>query len=268
MDERNDPDGAKTPTPAESEPAVKAVAQQLAESIVSPPLVPAMEPMRDAVAIAAEPARATGPAARVGSVFGAAFGAVLRTRLADAGAVLIKGIVPVFATTVAIAGGIAAGSLLTGHFASEPRGATTQEVAALQSRIAKLESELGTIRTSVDAKATGGQLAKIAERIDRAERAQAEPAAKLAKLSETVERLEKADVTGAIAPDAKPAQPPIIQGWSVRDVYDGVAVVQSRYGLIEVERGDALPGLGRVEAIRKQDGRWLVVTAKGLIVQR
>jgi hypothetical protein len=260
MDERND--GAKTP--AESEPAVKAVAQHQAAAIVSPPLVPAMEPMRDAVAIAADPAGDTGPAARVGSVFAAA----LRTRVADAGAVLIKGIVPVFATTVAIAGGIVAGSLLTGHLAAESRGATTQQVAALQSRIAQLESELGTIRTSMDAKATGGQLAKIAERIDRAERAQAEPAAKLAKLSETVERLEKADVTGAIAPDAKPAQPPIIQGWSVRDVYDGVAVVQSRYGLIEVERGDALPGLGRVEAIRKQDGRWLVVTPKGLIVQR
>ena len=28
------------------------------------------------------------------------------------------------------------------------------------------------------------------------------------------------------------------------------------------------PGLGRVDAIRKQDGRWVVVTSKGLIVAR
>ena len=37
-------------------------------------------------------------------------------------------------------------------------------------------------------------------------------------------------------------------------------------GIIEVDQGDMVPGLGRVEAIRKQDGRWVVVTSKGLIV--
>jgi hypothetical protein len=26
-----------------------------------------------------------------------------------------------------------------------------------------------------------------------------------------------------------------------------------------------VPGLGRVDAIRKQDGRWIVVTSKGVI---
>ena len=37
-------------------------------------------------------------------------------------------------------------------------------------------------------------------------------------------------------------------------------------GIIEVDQGDMVPGLGRVDAIRKQDGRWVVVTSKGLIV--
>ena len=32
--------------------------------------------------------------------------------------------------------------------------------------------------------------------------------------------------------------------------------------------GDPVPGLGRIDAIRKQDGRWVVVTSKGLIVAR
>jgi hypothetical protein len=27
-----------------------------------------------------------------------------------------------------------------------------------------------------------------------------------------------------------------------------------------------VPGLGRVEAIRKQDGRWVVLTSKGLVM--
>jgi hypothetical protein len=29
-----------------------------------------------------------------------------------------------------------------------------------------------------------------------------------------------------------------------------------------------VPGVGRVDAIRKQDGHWVVVTSKGLIVGR
>ena len=37
-------------------------------------------------------------------------------------------------------------------------------------------------------------------------------------------------------------------------------------GVIEVEPGDVVPGLGRIEAIRRQDGHWVVVTSKGLIV--
>ncbi len=37
-------------------------------------------------------------------------------------------------------------------------------------------------------------------------------------------------------------------------------------GIIEVDQGDMIPGLGRVDAIRKENGRWVVVTSKGLIV--
>jgi hypothetical protein len=39
-------------------------------------------------------------------------------------------------------------------------------------------------------------------------------------------------------------------------------------GVIEVDQGDMIPGIGRVDAIKKQDGRWVVVTSKGLIVSR
>jgi len=38
--------------------------------------------------------------------------------------------------------------------------------------------------------------------------------------------------------------------------------------MMEVEAGETVPGLGRIEAIRRQDGRWVVVTARGLVVQR
>jgi hypothetical protein len=35
--------------------------------------------------------------------------------------------------------------------------------------------------------------------------------------------------------------------------------------MVEVETGDVLPSLGRIEAIRRQDGRWVVITSKGMI---
>ncbi len=38
--------------------------------------------------------------------------------------------------------------------------------------------------------------------------------------------------------------------------------------MIEVGVGDALPGGGRVEDIRRHDGRWIVVTSRGLVTMR
>src|SRR6266508_5199249 len=63
-----------------------------------------------------------------------------------------------------------------------------------------------------------------------------------------------------------PKQPGAVEGWILRDVQRGTALIEGRMGLIEVDQGDVVPGLGRIEAIRKQDGRWVVVTSKGLIL--
>ena len=59
-----------------------------------------------------------------------------------------------------------------------------------------------------------------------------------------------------------------VDGWVLRDVSRGAALIEGRSGLYEVLAGDPVPGLGRVDAIRKQDGRWVVVTSRGLIVAR
>jgi hypothetical protein len=58
----------------------------------------------------------------------------------------------------------------------------------------------------------------------------------------------------------------VVEGWVLRKAARDIALVQSRYGIIEVEPGDRLPGIGRVEEIKRQDGRWVLVTPKGLIV--
>ena len=58
----------------------------------------------------------------------------------------------------------------------------------------------------------------------------------------------------------------MIDGWTVRHVSRGVAIIQGRrMGAIEVEAGDVVPGVGRIESIRRQDGRWIVLTSNGMI---
>jgi hypothetical protein len=70
------------------------------------------------------------------------------------------------------------------------------------------------------------------------------------------------------APKPEVARLPTVEGWVLRDVGNGSALIEGRQGIFEVYAGDPIPGLGRIDAIRKQDGRWVVVTTKGLIVAR
>lgn len=126
------------------------------------------------------------------------------------------------------------------------------------------------------AKASTSQVGKIGDRLDRIEKAQAEPNAKIARLSEALDKLRAQpapaaapETTGSIAePKPEPKKPPVVQGWVLRDVQSGIALVQGPQGLFDVEAGDPLPGLMKVEAIRREAGRWVVVTNKGWIVAR
>ncbi len=157
--------------------------------------------------------------------------------------------------------------------------AAAEQNKTIENAIAKLNADLASLKSgnsgnSAQAGKLADRLEKLNDRIDRVEKAQAEPAAKLAKLSETVEKLRAADATASVAPTPAPvpaAQPnrlPIVDGWVLRQVLDGAATVEGRQGIFEVIPGDPLPGVGRVDAIRRQDGRWVVVTSRGLIVAR
>ena len=164
--------------------------------------------------------------------------------------------------------------------------------------MARLDAEIVELKASLEhnSKTTTGRSTRPATASTRSKGA--EPAAKLAKLSETVDKLRAAqastttaaaapapakEVTGSIpqqqaaaAPAPTPAAPPkpevarlpTVEGWVLRDVANGSALIESRRGMYEVYAGDPIPGLGRVDAIRRQDGRWVVVTSKGLIVAR
>ena len=151
-----------------------------------------------------------------------------------------------------------------------------EDVQALKENIVQARVELAALKLSIESANRNAmtQFTRIGERIDRA---QAEPAAKLNKAIDALERVSHGeaaavgkDVTGTIAPPAGGANQAgkvgAVEGWVVRDVRRGTALIEGRMGLVEVEQGDVVPGLGRVDAIRRQDGRWVVVTARGLIM--
>jgi hypothetical protein len=180
-----------------------------------------------------------------------------------------------------------------GHSADRAVGAKAEiadanTVQALKAQIA----ELNALKASLDASTRGSsaQIGKLADRLDRLEHAQAEPTAKLAHISDAIDRLEKRtaalpaaapETTGSIA--TNPPPPPAAQAagaattdaklpsnvlheWVVQGVQNGRALVENRYGgMFDVAMGSILPGLGRVDAIKRQDGEWIVVTPRGLI---
>jgi hypothetical protein len=56
-----------------------------------------------------------------------------------------------------------------------------------------------------------------------------------------------------------------IAGWTVREVYSGTATLEGPDGIRRAARGDTVPRVGRVKAILRWDGRWIVVTSSGVI---
>jgi len=133
------------------------------------------------------------------------------------------------------------------------------------------------------------RIAKLSETVDRLRAAPAAAPA-VAAVAPAASSAAK-ETTGSIAPaqqaaattavpkteakiEAKPdtktevGRLPTVEGWVLRDVAYGSALIDGRRGTYEVYAGDTIPGLGRVDAIRRQDGRWVVVTSRGLIVAR
>ena len=188
----------------------------------------------------------------------------------------IAAVVAIAAAVGAIGGALATAGV--GHFTKNDPAATVaaanaaEQARSLEGAIGKINADISALKSS-----SAAQSAKIVERIDRVEKAQAEPAAKLAKLNEAVEKLRAPAPAAASAPETtgsiktaapQPNRLPVVEGWTLRDVYDGTATVAGRQGIFDVIPGDPLPGVGRVDAIRRQDGRWVVITSRGLIVGR
>jgi len=148
---------------------------------------------------------------------------------------------------------------------------TSVILRALKSEVA----ELTALKSSLDGSVrnANAQFATIADRLDRVERASTQ----LTHIAETVDRLARInplpETTGSIASGAAPAPPAepkitdrIVADWVVQDVHGDRALVENRNGgLFEIGAGSVLPGLGRVEGVKRQDGQWVVLTARGVI---
>jgi hypothetical protein len=212
--------------------------------------------------------------------------------------------VAVLATVAGALGGALATASL-GHILGDDAARAGNRT--FEASVARIDADILNLKLSVDRTSRMGmsQFNKTSDRLDKVEKAQLEPTAKLAKLSEAVEKLRiappvvQAAVTAAAAPvpvAATPAQIaakevtasitapaaaasanspkvevarlPTMEDWVLRGVLNGAALIEGRRGIFEVYAGDAVPGAGRVDAIRRQEGRWVVVTSKGLIVGR
>lgn len=171
----------------------------------------------------------------------------------------------------------------------------SDEVKSLKAEIASLQKTLdgakGDAATKIEglnarleqSKQDAAQLAQLRERLDRFEKfAQTDktPAAKRDEPETTGsvgrDPRRAADQQAAARPEtpAQPVQdasrdaPKVVRNWQVRDVQHGIALLEGRDGMIEVMRGSRAPGMGRVRSIERRDGQWVVVTDKGVVLER
>lgn len=160
-------------------------------------------------------------------------------------------------TIAACIGAVIGALAMNGMASPRPDAAAQSERQAMRQSIDQLNKQIATLKAEVDAgtKSARSQIAKISERLNRPP----EPA-----------------TTGSIAPGpaaAVPTPPPrpetrpiVLHDWRIYDVRNGFVAVAGHGDIYEIDIGAPLPGLGPVQQIKRQDGRWVVVTPKGLIV--
>ena len=173
-----------------------------------------------------------------------------------------------------------------------------ETIRALKKSVDALKAELDQTRASntatlaqISAKIerpdrdTSPKLSDIAARLDKLDR---DPGPKLGEIASRLDRIEKqvsspattgsiaatphaAAQTPAPAPSvsaqaAERSKPAALGSYVLRDVYDGIALVEGRNGGIrEVTPGQLLPGAGEVRSIERRGRAWIVVTSRGVI---
>ena len=140
----------------------------------------------------------------------------------------------------------------------------------MQQSIARLGKEITTLKASLEQanKSAHAQIAKISERLDHA----------TAEITGSI----SAPQTTAPVPTPLPAPRPAPRIAAVEPrrpracrwcragpsatPATATSIVENHGEIYQVVLGAPLPGLGPVQSVKRQDGRWMVLTPKGIIV--
>lgn len=162
---------------------------------------------------------------------------------------------------------------------AEVRG-LREAVAHLQRNVTSLSNDVATLHSALDAasKNANDRYDRLVQNLERAERARATTVTRndgmieeKAQVAYAAPATTSPEVTGSIRQQSREAdarRESTVPGWSVRRAYEGVAVLAGQPGVIEVAVGQNVPDLGRIEDIKYENGRWLVLTSKGVIRSR
>jgi hypothetical protein len=159
-----------------------------------------------------------------------------------------------------------------------------QELRSLRASLETLTDTANAIAQVSSAQSSKGvserdqqRIDKLAERLDRLERQTADqtPVAAVPPKAEAPKPVTlqdphalptPAEVAAAVQKGEPKAK--LIHNYVVREVADGVALIEGPDGLREVWPGRGIPGAGKVTSIEKQAGKWVVITSEGLIEYR
>ena len=162
-------------------------------------------------------------------------------------------------------------------------------VAQLRKQLSGVSENLDGLRTAVDqsSKATSDRFGRFAENLDRIERVSSSSTAKLDRLAQAqvqaptpvamqpvspspampvMASVTAPETTGSVAP----VERSLVarkggKGWSVREAYEGIAILRGPSGVVEAMLGQQVPNLGRIEEIRNENGRLVVETSGGVV---
>jgi hypothetical protein len=207
-------------------------------------------------------------------------------------------VMPLATLAVAVAVVVSACTGLIAYLTMQPgkTGAATnaeirnlrETVAQLRRQVAGVSENLDGLRTAVDlsSKTTTDRFGRFAENLDRIERVSSSSTAKLEKLAQAqtqapapvasqspaqpmpvMAAASPTEVTGSVPPSERTAVPrKVVKGWTVSQAYEGIAILQGPSGIVEVILGQQVSGLGRIEEIRTDNGRLIVLTSAGAIL--
>jgi len=200
------------------------------------------------------------------------------------------------AASIVLAAGI--GGVLGGYTTAswisvqppQPDVAGIAERKALQQSIAQLSKQVATLKVDLDKsnKLALDKFNKIA-----ADLASKPASSSLIKTADRVDVGKSTEITGTIpapaaaAPPAAPGtvavpmptprpaaprvaaittRPAVLQDWWIYDARGGYIFVAGHGEIYQAVPGAPLPGLGPVQSVKRENGSWIVVTPKGLIV--